>query len=172
MRPAASLKGGQHLRVRLLLALALCVVGALMIVGTAAADPPTKDEVSVVGEQIACGETVLTIRTGTIRESTHVHRLKNGLFRLIGTTVPHGVTATVEGVPLEQSTVYRIVGVSHFNFTTPNPNAEGGEVGFFRIKLNIIGPGGLFGTLDYRFRATRNGQEIERDRGTCQFVEP
>jgi hypothetical protein len=160
------------MRLRLLLALALCVVGALMIVGTAAADPPTKDEFSVVGDQFECGETILTVRTGTVREWTHVHRLKNGLFRIISTTVPRGVTATVEGVPLEQATVYRIVGIGHANYTTPNPDAEGGEVGFFRIKLNIVGPGGLFGTLDYRVQGKRDGQEIERVRGTCQFVEP
>jgi len=160
------------MKFRLLLALCAAVLTASVFVGSAAADPPTTDEFSVVGDQFACGDTILTIRTGTVTERTHVHRLKNGLFRVIMTSVPRGVTATVEGVPLEEATVYRIVGVGHANFTTSNPDVEGNEVsGFFRIKLNIVGPGGLFGNVDFRVRG-KNGEEIERDRGTCQFVEP
>ena len=35
--------------------------------------------------------------------------------------------------------MYRFRGVEHGNFTTPNPEAEGGEVGFFRFKLKTHG---------------------------------
>jgi hypothetical protein len=160
------------MKMRLWLAIAASIVGAIMFAGSAAADPPMVDEFSPVGDQIVCGETTLTVRTGTVVTRTHVHPLRNGRFRVIFTEVPRGVTATEEGVPLEEATVYRIRGVGHGSFTTPNPDAEGGEVGFFRIRLNILGPGGLFGTLAFRFQVKRNGDEVFRDRGTCQFVEP
>ena len=159
------------MKIRVLLALCAAVLTASVFVGSAAADPPTKSQSSVVGDQFVCGETVLTIRTGTVVERAHVHRLKNGLFRLIFSVVPRGVTATVEGVPLEEATVYRIVGSGHGTFTTPNPDVEGGEVGFFRVKLNIVGPGGLFGTVDFGERIKKNGEVVERNRGTCDFVE-
>jgi hypothetical protein len=160
------------MKLRLWLAFAACVVGATVLAGSAAADPPTVDEFSPVGDQIACGETTLTIRTGTVVTRTHVHPLQNGRFRVIITEAPRGVTATEEGVPLEEATVYRLRGVAHGSFTTPNPDAEGGEVGSFRFRLNILGPGGLFGTVAFRIQVKRNGDELFRDTGTCQFVEP
>ena len=160
------------MKLRLWLVLAACVVGATVFAGSAGADPQTVDEFSRVGDQIVCGDTTLTIRTGTVVTRTHVHPLRNGRFRVIITETPRGVTATEEGVPLAEATVYRLRGVAHGSFTTPNPDAEGGEVGFFRFRLNIVGPGGLLGTVDFRFQVKRNGEEIVRDRGTCQFVEP
>ena len=160
------------MRLRLWFAFVVCLVGATVFAGGAAADPPTVDEFSPIGDQIECGETILTIRTGTVVTRTHVHPLKNGRFRVIVTETPRGVTATEEGIPLEEATVYRLRGVAHGSYTTPNPDAEGGEVGFFRFRLNIVGPGGLFGTVDFRVQGKRNGEEISRDRGTCQFVEP
>jgi hypothetical protein len=155
------------MKLRLWLAFAACVVGATVFAGSAAADPPTVDEFSPVGDQIACGETILTIRMGTVVTRTHVHALRNGRFRVIVTAGPQGVTATDE-----EGTVYRLRGVEHGSFTTPNPDAEGGEIGSFRFRLNILGPGGLFGTVYFRIQVKRNGTEVFRDRGTCQFVEP
>ncbi len=160
------------MRLRLWLAFAACVVGATVLAGSAAADPPTVEEFSPVGDQIVCGETTLTIRRGTVVTRTHVHPLRNGRFRVIITEAARGVAATEEGLPPEEATVYRLVGVAHGSFTRPNRDAEGGEVGFFRFKLNILGPGGLFGTIDFRIQVKRNGDEELRDRGTCQFVEP
>ncbi len=154
------------MRLRFLLSLAASLVAASVVVGTAAADRPTREEFSPVGEQITCGETLLTISAGVVVDSAHVHELRNGLFRVIIHSVPRGIQATDE-----EGTTFRIVGSAHGNFTTPNPNTEGGEVGFFRIKLNIIGPDGLLGTLDFLERVKRSGQEIVRDRGTCQFLE-
>jgi hypothetical protein len=155
------------MKLRLWLALAACVLGGLILAGTAAADPPTVDEFSPVGDQFVCGETMLTTTTGVLVTRTHVHELPNGRFRVIFTEVPKGVTLTnAEG------TVYRAVGRVQGNFTTPDPEAEGGEIGTFSIKINFIGPGGLFGTVDFRARVDRNGDEVFRDRGTCQFVEP
>jgi hypothetical protein len=155
------------MKLRLWLAFAACVVGATVFAGSAAADPPTREETSVVGDQFVCGETMLTATAGTIVARTHVHELANGRFRVIFTEVPKNVTLTdAEG------TVYRARGRVQGNFTTPDPEAEGGEVGTFSLKINFIGPEGLFGTVDFRVRANRNGEEVFRDRGTCQFVEP
>ena len=141
-------------------------VAASVLAASAAADPPTRDEFSPVGAQVACGNTILTVTGGRVVFTEHVHELRNGRFRVIFTAVSRGVTATDQA-----GTVYRFRGVEHATFTTPNPQAEGGEVGFFRFKLNIIGPGGLFGTVDFGLRTKRNGVEFERNRGTCQFIE-
>jgi|SRR5918996_2719575 hypothetical protein len=151
---------------RLLATLGASLLAASIVAGTAAADPPTKDEFSPVGDQIACGDTILTITGGTVVTREHVHELPSGLFRVIIGTRPKGVTATDEA-----GTVYHLRGAERGNFTTPDPEAEGGEVGFFQFKLNIIGPDGLFGTVDFRIRVKRTGEEVFIDRGTCQFVE-
>jgi hypothetical protein len=151
---------------RFLVTLGACFVAASVLAATAAADPPTREEFSPVGDQIACGDTILTVTEGTVAVVEHVHELRSGLFRVIFTEVARGVRATDEA-----GTVYRLRGVGHGNFMTPDPEAEGGEVGFFRFKLNIIGRDGLFGTVDFRIRVKRNGEEIFTDRGTCQFVE-
>jgi hypothetical protein len=150
------------MRVRLSLALVACVVGAGLIPTTAAADPPTEDEFSPVGDQFLCGSTLLTVTSGTIVIRAHEHELESGLFRAIFVSLPEGVTATDE-----EGVVYRVVGPVHGNFTF-DPEVEGSEVGFIHEKLNFIGPGGLFGTEDLRVRI--NGEEIERDEGTCRLV--
>jgi hypothetical protein len=152
---------------RLWLALTACIVGASLIPATAAADRPTREEFSPVGDQFVCGETIVTVSSGVVVERMHVHELRSGLFRVIFVDIPHGVRATDE-----EDTVYRLVGSSSGNFTTPDPESdEEVEVGFFRFKLNIIGPGGLFGTVDLRFQFKRNGEMVERDTGTCEFAE-
>ncbi len=154
------------MKLRLSLALTACIVGGSVIPATAAADPPTEEQSSPVGDQIVCDETVLTISSGIVVSRTHVHELPSGLFRVILVEMPRDVRAVDE-----EQTVYRLVGSASGNFTTPDPDAEGGEVGFFHFKLNIIGPGGLFGTVNFRIQIKPNGDEIIRDRGTCEFVE-
>jgi hypothetical protein len=152
---------------RFFVTLGASFVAAIVLAATAAADPPERFEFSPVGAQFACGDTTLTVTGGKVVVRQHVHELRNKAgFRVIFTAVSRGVTATDE-----EGTLYRFRGVEHGTFTTPNPEAEGGEVGFFRFKLNIIGPGGLVGTVDFGIRVKRNGVEFERDRGTCQFVE-
>jgi hypothetical protein len=153
------------MKVRLSLALVACFVGASLIPTTVAADRPTKEEDSPVGDTFDCDGTMLEVISGTIVTRTHVHELKSGRFRVIFVSLTKGVTATDE-----DEVVYRVVGVVHANFTTPNPEAMGGEIGFLHEKLNFIGPGGLFGTEDLRVRAKRNGEVIERDKGTCRLV--
>jgi hypothetical protein len=150
------------MKLRLWLVLTTCIVSVSLIPSTAAADRPTREEVSPVGDQFACGETVLTVESGTLVSRTHRHELKSGRVRVIDITRPRGVTATDE-----EGVVYRVVGPTVGNFTF-NPEApEGSDVGFFRFKINFIGPGGLFGRVDFRIRFNRNGEEFVRDRGSC-----
>ena len=153
------------MKARLSLALVACLVGASLIPGTAAADRPEKEEFSPVGDVFLCGETLLTIETGTIVTRTHEHELHSGRVRVIFVSLPEGVTATDE-----EGVVYRVVGPVHANFTL-DPEVEGSEVGFIHEKLNFIGPGGLFATEDLRLRVKRNGEFIERDKGTCRLVD-
>jgi hypothetical protein len=151
---------------RLTLALVALVVGASFVPGPAAADRPEREEFSPVGDQFVCDGTLLTVTGGTLVDRTHVHELKSGRFRVIFVTLPKGVTAEDEG-----GVEYRVVGPTHANFTTSDPDAEtGDEIGFFHQKLNFIGPDGLLGTLDFRVQTKPNGDVIERDKGTCQFV--
>jgi hypothetical protein len=154
------------MKLRLSLALIVSLVGASLIPATAAADRPEREEFSPAGDQFVCGETLVTISGGTIVSRTHVHELPSGLFRILFVAVNRHVTATDE-----EGTTYRVVGVVHVNFTTPDPEEETGEeVGFIHQKLNFIGPGGLLGTLDSRERFKPNGDEVVRDKSTCQFV--
>jgi hypothetical protein len=154
-------------KIRLSLALLACVVVAGAIPGIAAADRPVREEFSPVGDEWLCGETMLTITGGTVVFRTHVHELPSGLFRVIDVGVNRDVTATDE-----EGALYRVVGAIHSNFTTPDPEAETGEeVGFFRAKLNSIGPGGLLGTLDFLERTKPNGDEVVRDKSTCEILD-
>jgi hypothetical protein len=153
------------MKLRLWLALTACIVGASAIPATAAADPPEQEEFSPVGDRFLCGETLLTVESGTIVIREHEHELKSGLFRVILVSLTKGVTATDE-----EGVVYRVVGPVHANFTTPPEGEPGEEIGFLHEKLSFIGPGGLFGTLDLRLRAKRNGDEVELDKGTCRLV--
>jgi hypothetical protein len=155
------------MKARLSFVFVACVVGAGLISSTAAADRPMKGEFSPVGDQFDCGGTLLTVTGGTLVDRTHVHELKSGRFRVIFVTLPKGVTAEDE-----EGVEYRVVGPTNANFTTSDPDADtGDEIGFFHQKLNFIGPDGLFGTLDFRFQIKPNGDVIELDKGTCQFVD-
>lgn len=153
------------MKLRSSLALVACVIGVSLIPGTAAADPPTTEESSPVGDRFLCGATLLTVESGTIVTRTHEHELRSGRVRVIFVSLTEGVTATDE-----EGVVYRVVGPVHANFTFDS-EVEGSEVGFIHEKLNFIGPGGLFATEDLRLRAKRNGEVIERDKGTCRLVD-
>ena len=153
------------MKLRLWLALTACIVGVSLIPTTAAADRPEKDEFSPAGDVFRCGETLLTIQSGTIVTREHEHELRSGRVRSIQISLTKGVTATDE-----EGVVYRVVGVVHQNFTF-DPEVEDSEIGFIHEKLNFIGPGGLFGAEDLRLRAKRNGEVIERDKGTCRLVD-
>jgi hypothetical protein len=160
------------MKLRPWLAVVACVIGVSLIPATAVADPPTKDEESPVGDTIDCDGTVLEVISGTIVTRTHVHELKSGRFRVIFVSLPKGVTAEDE-----EGVVYRVVGPTHANFTTSDPESEeptGDEIGFFHQKLNFIGPGGLFGTLDFRLSRKKKdefGDFTMRDKGNCEFVD-
>jgi hypothetical protein len=152
------------MKLRSSLALVACVIGVSLIPGTAAADRPEKETFSPVGDVFRCGETLLTVESGMIVIRTHEHEFRSGRVRVIQISLTKGVTATDE-----EEVVYRVVGVVHQNFTF-DPEVEDSEVGFIHEKLNFIGPGGLFGTEDLRLRAKRNGEVIERDKGSCRLV--
>lgn len=153
------------MRIRLWLLLT-AYVGLGLLPATTAAGPPTKEEVSPVGEQLVCGETVLTITAGVVVSRTHVHPLRSGRFRVISIETADRITVTDE-----EGTSYRLVGSARTNITTPDPDAEGGEIGFFHLKVNLIGADGRFGTVDFRIRTTRAGGETVQNRGSCEFVE-
>src|SRR5215211_7627437 len=158
------------MKLRPSVALVACLVGASLIPGTAAADRPTLEEFSPVGDQFVCDGTLVTVTGGTVVSRRHVHELRSGLFRVIFIERPRALRATDE-----EGTVYRLVGSSRGSFTTPDPEAEDLEVamGSFDFKLNIIGPGGLLGKVRIRIQVKRNGEEIVRgeERSTCEFVD-
>ena len=151
---------------RLALFVSACALIAGVAAGGASADPPEVEVEDVAGEQITCGDTVLTATSGQFISRVHVHELRSGLFHVIFSGVARHVRATDE-----DGNAYRAVGSAHGNFRTPNPEQEGGEVGFFRVKLVIVGKGGVFGTVDFRERMTRNGESKVVNRGNCDFVE-
>ena len=159
------------MKLRLSLPLIACLVGASLIPATAAADPVTKETFSPEGDQIVCDDTLqtlLTISGGVVVERFHEHELPSGRTRIIFVSTNRHVTAEDE-----EGTVYRVVGTVKGNFTTFHPEAEDPEdaIGFFKVNLNIIGPGGLLGKVKFSERAKRNGDEIVRAKGNCDFVD-
>jgi hypothetical protein len=154
------------MKVRLSLALIVALVGAGLIPATVAADRPTEEEFSPVGDQFLCDETLVTVEGGTILEREHVHELGSGLSHVIVIETPNDVTLTDE-----EGNAYRLVGTARGNFiTAADPDDEFAlEEGFFHFKVNLIGDGGLFGTVDFLLRR-KNGEEVIRDRGSCHFA--
>ena len=159
------------MKLRLSLAVAACVVGASFIPGTAGADRPTKEtfDPADLDESIACDGTELEFVEGSVVVSRrHLHELPGDRFRHIFADAPRDVRVT------DGETVYRVVGPGiRGNFTSSDPDPDvdtGDEVGVFRIRLNIIGPDGLFGKVKFRFQIKQNGDVVERDKGNCEFV--
>ena len=148
------------MKLRLSLAL-MCLVGVSLIPVTAAADRPEKEVLSPVGDQIDCDGTVLTVTSGLVVGRIHEHELPSGRVRDIGNFVNRDVRA-MDG----EGTVYRLVGGIRHNFTIPDP-----PIGFFKININVVGPGGLFGKVKSIERRKPNGDEVFRDQGNCHFVE-
>ena len=155
------------MKVRLLLALVVALVSACLIPGPAAAAPPTEEEFSPVGDRFLCGETVVTVQSGTVLEREHVRELGSGLSQVIV------IEAPIDDVILtdEEGNAYRLVGTARGNFVTAaDPEDEFAlESGFFAFKANLIGEGGLFGSIDFLLRR-QNGDELIRDRGSCHFA--
>jgi hypothetical protein len=155
------------------LALVACVVGVSLIPSIAAADRPTTEtfDPADLDESIACDGTVLEFVEGsTVVSRSHVHELPSGdRFRHIVADAPRHVEVTDD-----EGTVYRVVGPGvrgNFTSSSPDPDADtGDEIGVFRIRLNIIGPDGLFGKVKFRVQNKRNGDEVVRDKGNCEFV--
>ena len=153
--------------VRLSLALILAVAGASLIPATAAADRPTEEESSPVGDQFVCDGTLVTVQTGTVLEREHVREHRSGLSHVVVIETPSDVTLTDAA-----GTSYRLVGTARGNFlTAADPENEFAlEQGFFHFKVNLIGEGGRFGTIDFLLRRTKDGEQIVRDRGNCHFA--
>jgi hypothetical protein len=155
------------MRVRLSLALIVAVVGAGLIPATVAADRPTEEEFSPVGDQFLCDGTLLTVTGGTVLERQHVYELGSGLSHVIVVETPNDVI-----LKDEDGTAYRLVGTARGNFITAgDPEDEFAlQQGFFAFKVNLIGEGGLFGSVDFLLQRKKNGDEIIRDRGSCHFA--
>jgi hypothetical protein len=155
------------MKVRLSLALIVAVLVPALIPVPAAAGPPTEEEFSPVGDRFLCGDTVVTVRSGTVLEREHVHELDSGLSQVIVIETPNDVMLTDE-----EGNAYRLVGTAHGNFVTAaDPEDELALTsGFFAFKANLIGEGGLFGTIDFLLRREQNGNELIQDRGSCHFT--
>jgi hypothetical protein len=84
------------MKLRLSLALVVAVVVACLIPGPAAADPPTGEEFSPVGDRFLCGETLVTAQSGTVLEREHLHELGARLSQIIVMETPNDVILTNE----------------------------------------------------------------------------
>jgi hypothetical protein len=85
--------------------LIVAVVAAGLIPSTVAADRPTEEELSPVGDQFVCDGTLVTVQSGPILEREHVHALGSGLSHVIVIETPNDVTLMDE-----EGTAYRLVG--------------------------------------------------------------
>ncbi len=153
------------MRRRFLFLLAVVSVAAGILATAAAADRPEVIVEDVTGGQLACGDTLLTATQGTGVGRQHVHRLPSGLYRIMFRETLRGVRLT------DGSTTYRAVGTIGGNFVTRDPESDEAIVsGFFRARINVIGPDGLFGKVAFTERLTRSGRHTEVNRGSCDFA--
>lgn len=154
------------MQLRFLGAFCALIATTTVFAAAAAADPPVRSTEDVTGDEIVCGETALTITAGKLVFREHVHKLGSGLFRASFRGVPKRVRLT------DGETTYRAVGSFGGWFVLRDPDDEDSAVsGFFRLKVNIVGRGGLLGTVHETERLKRNGKTVTRDRGTCTLDE-
>ncbi len=154
------------MKARSFVAFAIVWCAATALASSASADRPARIVENVAGGQVICGDTVLTAIEGTGVGRQHVHQLRSGLYRVIFRETLHGIRLT------DGSQTYRAVGSVCGNTVTADPDNEGAIVsGFFHIKVNIIGPGGLLGSVDFSERLTPSGTFSETNRGSCQFAD-
>jgi hypothetical protein len=95
---------------------------------------------SLVGDEVVCGEAVLTVTSGTITERLHEHPKPGGLIQEVFSVRFSDITL----VDPEGNT-YRGVGASGGQLTFDPSIAEENGFGHFFININILGEGGQFG---------------------------
>jgi hypothetical protein len=136
-----------------------------LLAGPAAADRPSTVVVNVVGQQIVCGDVVLTVTSGTFARRVHEHPKPDGSVQeVLGHTLPEVTLVDEEG------NTYRAVGATSAQFTS-NP-ANGGESFISHLTINhtIVGERGLLGLSRERLQITRNGGVLERTTGSCLLL--
>ena len=146
--------------------LAVVAMTISLTAGPALADRPVKESFSVVGDQVVCGDEVLTAISGEIVGITHEHELPSGRVRVIFAEHPENVVFEDES-----GNTFRAVGAGNGNFTIDPEVGEGSEVGRVIFNINLIGEHGKLGDLRFRVRVTRDGEFSFVDKGSCQFVE-
>jgi hypothetical protein len=149
--------------------LASSLLGTAMVgsgAGPALADPPTVERDSLAGDILICDDSVVTLTGGTAVVRSHVHETPDGLFHLIGSVIVEQATAVDE-----EGNSYQVVGSANFNFTTPDLEQEGGEVGHFIVNLNVIGEDRLFGSVKLFVRGVVGSPGLEVSRGACELPE-
>jgi hypothetical protein len=109
---------------------------------------------------------VLTVTSGSIQESNHLHEKPNGLVQEVSHVKLLGVTLVDEA-----GNTYRAVGAFNGQFTFDPSVAEENGFGHFTQNVNILGQGGLFGTVRERFQLTRDGRVSERSTGSCALLD-
>ena len=135
-----------------------------LLAGPAAADRPSTVVVNVVGQQIVCGDVVLTVTSGTFARRVHEHPKPDGSVQeVLGHTLPEVTLVDEEG------NTYRAVGATSAQITYP---ANGGESFISHLTINhtIVGEQGLLGLSRERLQVTRNGRVLERTRGSCVLL--
>jgi hypothetical protein len=154
------------MRIRTLTFLGAAAGTMALLAAPASADRPSRDTSSIVGDQLACGTALLTVTSGSIEESGHLHEKANGLVQEVFHVKTVGVTLVDDA-----GNRYRAVGVFNGQFTFDPSIAEENGFGHFTQNVNILGQGGLFGTVRDRFRLTRSGGVSERSTGSCLLLD-
>jgi hypothetical protein len=154
------------MRIRALTFVGAATLTMALLAAPASADRPSRETSSIVGGQVACGATLLTVTSGSIEESNHLHEKPNGLVQEVFHVKLLGVRLVDDA-----GSTYRAVGVFNGQFTFDPSIAEENGFGNFTQNINILGQGGLFGTVRERFQLTRSGRVSERSTGSCVLLE-
>ena len=136
------------------------LLSTALVAGSADA-APQPEQIPLAGEVFDCGATTLTVTGGYLVGNVHQHQLRDGQVQVV--FEDHLVDATA----VDQSgTTYVARGGANASFTYDSAVADS-EVGHHRVKASVIGPNGLFGTINESITVTRSGHLRINGPGTC-----
>jgi hypothetical protein len=149
---------------KLISGLVIALSGLVAATPVGANQPALHFTEDVTGDVITCEDASYTAVSGELSIVIHEGASQSGNINFTGTIVPRDVILVDEA-----ENTFSIVGAEWFGGTF---NAQQGTFQFTDTDhFNIIGAGGVFGTVRVTFHLSPNGKVVDLDFGTCQLPE-
>ena len=137
------------------------VLTAAAVATPALADRPSIETLDLAGQQIACGETVLTFTDdAALTERSHEHALGGNRTRIVALS-----KLTSGHLVDENEQVYRVTGGRMLNLIP-----EGRGAGGHAHTRYVIRGHGLHGTVNLHVYLSESSDPVFRNNGTCTLV--